>query len=267
MTEIFREVIFFKVLSQHLPGDTEEKYENPRSVGCGAAVLGLSGLIKLQIGRLHQRKQVENRSGSDILGWYHRTRLEWMKKITKNIIHKSQFSSSMSTSGTCRTRCSGNRSALSPVFLSKTLIRKPTACVGVPASLTNDAVSFKEWGRHVECLWRMYFLMNRWPAFSFVQVTNHSYLPAPNEPVLKLRHAFCARLPQSLQSTLLSNTNLSCFVTVKGATTSILRTWLRESLSGHQMFRGFSLSHSQIFGQYLHLSIYPLLHTPPWRSA
>jgi hypothetical protein len=41
---------------------------------------------------------------------------------------------------------------LSPTFLSTTLIRKPTACVGVPTSLTNDAVSFKEWGRHVECI-------------------------------------------------------------------------------------------------------------------
>jgi hypothetical protein len=68
MTDIFREAIFFKVLSQHLPEDTEEKYGNPRSVGCGAAVLGHNGLTKLQNGRLHQRKQFENRSGSDILG-------------------------------------------------------------------------------------------------------------------------------------------------------------------------------------------------------
>jgi hypothetical protein len=53
---MFKEASFLKVLSEHLPGDTEEKYENPRSVGHIATVLGLTGLTKLQNGRLHERK-------------------------------------------------------------------------------------------------------------------------------------------------------------------------------------------------------------------
>jgi hypothetical protein len=62
-------------------------------------------------------------------------------------------------------------------------------------------------------------------------------------------------------------TNLSCFVTEKGGTTSTLHSWFREVLGSNlgqetRCFRGFSLFHSRIFGQYFHLSVHPLPHTP-----
>jgi hypothetical protein len=103
-----------------------------------------------------------------------------MKTNTINAIPKSRFA----VRGP-QAELNESAAVLTAMFLSKTLIRKPAASVSVSSALTNATVFFKEWGTHVECLWRMYFLMNMLQVFSFVLVTDHSHLPAPNESVSK----------------------------------------------------------------------------------